>query len=166
MTALEELKQELINQKNAIEDKGGTVIVANTYPSPAEITAGIKTIPTTSTSSSGPSVTVASTTSQNQNYTQNLDFSTTSTNLSTDNSSNISEYIESGKTLDTKTDQSLETTENLTDENKQNITQNLSEISINETNENLIPDSGETVELEPITIENQSTVFSSNIVNS
>lgn len=161
MTALEELKQELINQKNAIEDKGGTVIVANTYPSPAEITAGIKTIPTTSTSSSGPSVTVASTTSQNLNYTQNVDFSTTSTNLSTDNASNISEDIKGDETLETKTTQPLETTENLTDEN----TQNLSETSENETNENLIPDSGETVELEPITTETQSTVFSSNIVN-
>ncbi len=161
MTALEELKQELINQKNAIEDKGGTVIVANTYPSPAEITAGIKTIPTTSTSSSGPSVTVASTTSQNLNYTQNVDFSTTSTNLSTDNASNISEDIKCDETLETKTTQPLETTENLIDEN----TQNLSETSENETNENLIPDSGETVELEPITTETQSTVFSSNIVN-
>lgn len=161
MTALEELKQELINQKNAIEDKGGTVIVANTYPSPAEITAGIKTIPTTSTSSSGPSVTVDSTTSQNLNYTQNVDFSTTSTNLSTDNASNISEDIKGDETLETKTTQPLETTENLIDEN----TQNLSETSENETNENLIPDSGETVELEPITTETQSTVFSSNIVN-
>ena len=161
MTALEELKQELINQKNAIEDKGGTVIVANTYPSPAEITAGIKTIPTTSTSSSGPSVTVASTTSQNLNYTQNVDFSTTSTNLSTDNASNISEDIKGDETLETKTTQPLETTENLIDEN----TQNISETSENETNENLIPDSGETVELEPITTETQSTVFSSNIVN-
>lgn len=161
MTALEELKQELINQKNAIEDKGGTVIVANTYPSPAEITAGIKTIPTTSTSSSGPSVTVASTTSQNLNYTQNVDFSTTSTNLSTDNASNISEDIKGDETLETKITQPLETTENLIDEN----TQNLSETSENETNENLIPDSGETVELEPITTETQSTVFSSNIVN-
>lgn len=51
MTALEELKQELINQKNAIEDMGGTVIVANLYPSPAEITAGIKTIPVSTTNS-------------------------------------------------------------------------------------------------------------------
>lgn len=50
MTALETLKQELIAQKKAIEEKGGTVIVKNDYPSPSEITAGIKTIPTTSTS--------------------------------------------------------------------------------------------------------------------
>ena len=31
MTALEELKQELINQKNAIEDKGGTVHNINQF---------------------------------------------------------------------------------------------------------------------------------------
>ncbi len=46
MTALETLKQELLAQKAAIEAKGGTVIVKNTYPSPSEITAGIATIPT------------------------------------------------------------------------------------------------------------------------
>ena len=49
MNSIEELKQQLILQKKAIEQKGGTVIVNGTNPSPAEITAGIKTIPTTST---------------------------------------------------------------------------------------------------------------------
>ena len=165
MTALEELKQELINQKNAIESKGGTVIVANTYPSPAEITAGIKTIPTTSTNSSGPSVTVTSTASQNENNSKNLEFSTTVTNLSTDNSLNICEDSESDKTLDAKITQPLKIVENLANENTQNTTQNLSETSENETNENLIYNSGETVEIKPNTIENQSAVFSSNIVN-
>ncbi len=41
MNNLELLKQELINQKNLIESKGGTVKVANINPSPSEITAGI-----------------------------------------------------------------------------------------------------------------------------
>lgn len=45
MNNLEVLKQELKNQKNAIENKGGVVNVANTNPSPSEITAGISTIP-------------------------------------------------------------------------------------------------------------------------
>ncbi len=44
MSNLSELKQELISQKSAIESKGGSVKVLNTNPSPAEITAGIKSI--------------------------------------------------------------------------------------------------------------------------
>ncbi|MCQ2556235.1 MAG: leucine-rich repeat domain-containing protein [Clostridia bacterium] len=44
MNSIETLKQELLNQKTAIENKGGHVIVANTNPSPSEITAGIGTI--------------------------------------------------------------------------------------------------------------------------
>lgn len=44
MTNLELLKTELKTQKKEIEDKGGTVIVANSNPSPSEITAGIKSI--------------------------------------------------------------------------------------------------------------------------
>lgn len=41
MSSIERLKQELIYQKSAIESKGGVVNVANTNPSPAEISAGI-----------------------------------------------------------------------------------------------------------------------------
>ena len=44
MSNIEELKKELLNQKQAIETAGGVVSVANQNPSPAEITAGIKTI--------------------------------------------------------------------------------------------------------------------------
>lgn len=44
MNNLETLKQELLSQKELIEKGGGTVIVAGTNPSPAEITEGIKTI--------------------------------------------------------------------------------------------------------------------------
>ena len=44
MSSIEELKQELIYQKNAIESKGGTVVVSNTNPSPREISAGIDSI--------------------------------------------------------------------------------------------------------------------------
>ncbi len=44
MNNIETLKQELLNQKTAIEAKGGRVIVAHTNPSPSEITAGINTI--------------------------------------------------------------------------------------------------------------------------
>lgn len=44
LNSLEQLKQELILQKEAITSKGGTTIVANTNPSPSEITAGIKSI--------------------------------------------------------------------------------------------------------------------------
>lgn len=42
--SLETLKAELISQKNAIITKGGTVTVAGTNPTPAEITAGINSI--------------------------------------------------------------------------------------------------------------------------
>lgn len=45
MNSIELLKQELADQKSAIETKGGVVPVANTNVSPAEITQGIKTIP-------------------------------------------------------------------------------------------------------------------------
>lgn len=45
MNNLETLKQELLLQKQEIENKGGTVIVANTNPSPSEITQGIKNLP-------------------------------------------------------------------------------------------------------------------------
>lgn len=44
MESYEVLKQELLNQKTAIESKGGIVNVANLNPSPAEITMGIKSI--------------------------------------------------------------------------------------------------------------------------
>lgn len=42
--SIEALKQELITQKNIIEKRGGVVPMANTYPSPSEITEGIKTV--------------------------------------------------------------------------------------------------------------------------
>ena len=42
MNSIEVLKQELLAQKTAIEEKGGTVSVANLNPSPSEITAAIK----------------------------------------------------------------------------------------------------------------------------
>lgn len=45
MESLEELKQELKQQKTAIENKGGTVATAHTNPSPSEITTGINSIP-------------------------------------------------------------------------------------------------------------------------
>lgn len=44
MSSIEQLKQELVTQKEQIEKKGGVVSVANNYPSPSEITEGIKTI--------------------------------------------------------------------------------------------------------------------------
>lgn len=46
MNNIELLKQELINQKNLIESKGGVVNVANLNPSPTEITKGINTLGT------------------------------------------------------------------------------------------------------------------------
>ena len=52
MNSIEELKQQLILQKATIEKMGGSVIVKGTNPSPAEITAGIRTIPTTYTPAS------------------------------------------------------------------------------------------------------------------
>lgn len=45
MESVNIIKNELINQKNEIEKKYGTVNVANSYPSPSEITQGIATIP-------------------------------------------------------------------------------------------------------------------------
>ena len=45
MESLEELKQELKQQKAAIESKGGTVATVHTNPSPSEITTGINSIP-------------------------------------------------------------------------------------------------------------------------
>lgn len=44
MESIELLKQEILNQKQEIENKGGVVNVSNLNPSPAEITAGIKSI--------------------------------------------------------------------------------------------------------------------------
>lgn len=44
MSAIEELKNELLKQKERIIAKGGSVVVANYNPSPAEITKGIDTI--------------------------------------------------------------------------------------------------------------------------
>ena len=44
MNNLENLKLELLSQKQLIEKSGGYVVVAGTNPSPAEITEGIKTI--------------------------------------------------------------------------------------------------------------------------
>lgn len=46
MNSLETLKQELINQKTALESKGVTLTLANTNPSPSEITSGINAIET------------------------------------------------------------------------------------------------------------------------
>lgn len=51
MNSIELLKQELQEQKSAIESKGGSVSVSNINVSPAEITAGIKTIPSSDFSS-------------------------------------------------------------------------------------------------------------------
>ncbi len=44
MESIELLKQEILNLKQEIENKGGVVSVSNLNPSPAEITAGIKSI--------------------------------------------------------------------------------------------------------------------------
>lgn len=44
MSNIEKLKQELLLQKQTIENLGGEVLVANNHPSPAEITQGISTI--------------------------------------------------------------------------------------------------------------------------
>ncbi len=46
MNNSEIIKTELKEQKRIIEEKGGTITVANDYPSPFEITAGIETIKT------------------------------------------------------------------------------------------------------------------------
>lgn len=44
-TAIDTIKTELVSQKSEIEKKGGVVNVHNINPTPTEITAGIKTIP-------------------------------------------------------------------------------------------------------------------------
>ena len=44
MESLERLKVELLSQQLAIEEKGGKVVVANSNPSPSEITDGIRSI--------------------------------------------------------------------------------------------------------------------------
>ena len=46
MSNFDTLKNELLTQKQKIELKGGSVAVANAYPSPSEITKGIETIET------------------------------------------------------------------------------------------------------------------------
>ena len=46
MSGLETIKNELKTQKQLIQEKGGRIIVKNDYPSPSEITDGIKTIET------------------------------------------------------------------------------------------------------------------------
>lgn len=46
MSGIETIKQELIQQKELILEKGGVITVANDYPSPSEVTAGIKTLTT------------------------------------------------------------------------------------------------------------------------
>jgi len=46
MSSFETMKQELKAQRELIKQKGGTIMVANDYPSPAEVTAGIQTIET------------------------------------------------------------------------------------------------------------------------
>lgn len=52
MESIKELKDELIKQKEAVEQKSGIVNVQNINPSPAEITEGIKSIPSTDLSMS------------------------------------------------------------------------------------------------------------------
>lgn len=52
MNNLDALKQELLSQKEQIEKMSGYVKVVGNNPSPAEITAGIKTIPSTDLSMS------------------------------------------------------------------------------------------------------------------
>lgn len=46
MSNLDTLKQELLNQKSAIEEKGGSVNISSLNPSPSEITSAIASIPT------------------------------------------------------------------------------------------------------------------------
>lgn len=45
MEAYKALQEELIKQRELVESKSGTVVVANQNPSPSEITAGIESIP-------------------------------------------------------------------------------------------------------------------------
>ena len=175
MTSLEELKQELINQKNEIEAKGGTVIVANTYPSPAEITAGIKTI-TASSNSGDTTVTITSAntqnlaTSLNVNEDSNTISSVDSTlNTLSDVASNTETPIEENDTDSTikeintnnvtSVDNSIEAT-NSNQVDETDLSAN-NEVLSNETINNIIPESGTTATIEP----NNETIYSSNIVN-
>ena len=175
MTSLEELKQELINQKNEIEAKGGTVIVANTYPSPAEITAGIKTI-TASSNSGDTTVTITSAntqksaTSLNVNEDSNTISSVDSTlNTLSDVASNTEAPIEENevdstiKEINTNSVSDIDNSIELTNSNQVDET-DLSannEVLSNETINNIIPESGTTATIEP----NNETIYSSNIVN-
>ncbi len=176
MTSLEELKQELINQKNEIEAKGGTVIVANTYPSPAEITAGIKTI-TASTNSGDTTVTITSANTQNLATSLNVneDSNTISSVDSTLNTlSNVvpntetpieeNEVDSTIKEINTNSvsdiDNSIElTNSNQVDETDLSATSEI--VNNEEINENIIPESNATATIEP----NNETIYSSNIVN-
>ena len=181
MTTLEELKQELINQKNEIEAKGGTVIVANTYPSPAEITAGIKTI-TASTNSGDTTVTITSSNTQNlatslsyENVNANNECASTISSVdSTLNTlSNVvpntetpieeNEVDSTIKELDTNNvacvDNSIEAT-NSNQVDETDLSAN-NEVLSNETINNIIPESNATATIEP----NNETIYSSNIVN-
>lgn len=176
MTSLEELKQELINQKNEIEAKGGTVIVANTYPSPAEITAGIKTI-TASTNSGDTTVTITSANTQNSATSLNVneDSNTISSVYSTLNTlSNVvpntetpieeNEVDSTIKEINTNSvsdiDNSIElTNSNQVDETDLSATSEI--VNNEEINENIIPESNATATIEP----NNETIYSSNIVN-
>lgn len=175
MTSLEELKQELINQKNEIEAKGGTVIVANTYPSPAEITAGIKTI-TASTNSGDTTVTITSANTQNSATSLNVneDSNTISSVDSTLNTlSNVvpntetlieeNEVDSTIKEINTNSVSDIDNSIELTNSNQVDET-DLSannEVLSNETINNIIPESGTTATIEP----NNETIYSSNIVN-
>lgn len=175
MTSLEELKQELINQKNEIEAKGGTVIVANTYPSPAEITAGIKTI-TASTNSGDTTVTITSANTQNSatSLNGNEDSNTISSVDSTLNTlSNVvpntetlieeNEVDSTIKEINTNSVSDIDNSIELTNSNQVDET-DLSannEVLSNETINNIIPESGTTATIEP----NNETIYSSNIVN-
>ena len=182
MTTLEELKQELINQKNEIEAKGGTVIVANTYPSPAEITAGIKTI-TASTNSGDTTVTITSANTQNlatslsyENVNANNECASTissvdsTLNTLSDVASNTEAPIEENevdstiKEINTNNvtniDNSIElTNSNQVDETDLSATSEI--VNNEEINENIIPESNATATIEP----NNETIYSSNIVN-
>ena len=175
MTSLEELKQELINQKNEIEAKGGTVIVANTYPSPAEITAGIKTI-TANTNSGDTTVTITSANTQNSATSLNVneDSNTISSVDSTLNTlSNVvpntetlieeNEVDSTIKEINTNSVSDIDNSIELTNSNQVDET-DLSannEVLSNETINNIIPKSGTTATIQP----NNETIYSSNIVN-
>ena len=175
MTSLEELKQELINQKNEIEAKGGTVIVANTYPSPAEITAGIKTI-TASTNSGDTTVTITSANTQNLATSLNVneDSNTISSVDSTLNTlSNVvpntetpieeNEVDSTIKEINTNSVSDIDNSIGLTNSNQvdeSDLSAN-NEVLSNETINNIIPESGTTATIEP----NNETIYSSNIVN-